>query len=505
MSATRSIDSEAAELQLLGHFIGGADAHADAHDRFESYNPATGRPWALVANGTAADVEAAVTAAQGALAGPWGRLSPTRRGRLLMRYADAISANAARIAELETRDNGKLLREMTGQLSVVPDWFYYYGGLADKIEGRVIPLDRSSILNYTVREPLGVIGVITPWNSPSLLTTMAAAPALAAGNTLVLKPSEVTSASSIELARLALEAGIPPGVINVVTGGRATGSALVEHPGVAKVVFTGGVAGGKAVASATGGRLAQCLLELGGKSANIVFADANLDAAEAGVLAGIYAAGGQTCIAGSRAFVQQPIFEQLTERLARRAETIVLGDPTEPSTQMGPVATIDQLHRIEEYVDEARGLGAEIVAGGGRPGGASEQNGGFFYSPTLVTGIAPDSRPVQEEIFGPVLCVLPFDDEDEVVELANGTPYGLAAGVWTNQLKLAHRMARRLQAGTIWINVYRALSFNSPFGGFKASGFGRENGMEAVDEFLQTKSVWCELGDEIQDPFVLKV
>jgi aldehyde dehydrogenase (NAD+) len=492
------------QLEVVRHFIAGSPADSADGATFLSVNPATGEPWAVAAEGGAADVDAAVASAHEALAGEWGSLSATRRGRLLMRLADAIAANAERIAELETRDNGKLLREMTGQLRVVPDWFTYYGGLADKIEGRVIPLDRTSVLNYTVREPLGVVGIITPWNSPSLLTTMAAAPALAAGNAIVLKPSEVTSASSVELARLAIDAGFPPGVINVVTGARTSGEALVEHPGVAKIVFTGGVAGGKAVASAVGARLGQVLLELGGKSANIVFDDADLDAAEAGVLAGIYAAGGQTCIAGSRAYVQRAVFDELSERLARRARTIRIGDPTDSETQMGPVATQQQLARIEEFVGGARADGAEVVAGGERPAIPGFENG-FFYAPTLLTGVQPGARIAQEEVFGPVLALTPFDDEDEVVALANGTAYGLAAGVWTTHLKRAHRMARRLQAGTVWINVYRALTFNSPFGGYKASGFGRENGIEAVDEFLQTKSVWCELGDEVQDPFVLKV
>jgi acyl-CoA reductase-like NAD-dependent aldehyde dehydrogenase len=492
------------DLAVFQHFIGGESTPSASGQTFESVNPATGKPWATVSDGGAADVAAAVDAARDAFDGEWGRLSPTRRGRLLMRFADTIAANAARIAQLETRDNGKLLREMTGQLSVVPDWFYYFGGLADKVEGRVIPLDRTSVLNYTVREPLGVIGIITPWNSPSLLTTMAAAPALAAGNTIVLKPSEVTSASSVELARLAIEAGLPPGVVNVVTGGRETGQALVDHRGVAKIVFTGSVTGGQAVASAVGGRLGQSLLELGGKSANIVFADADLEAAEAGVLAGIFAAGGQTCIAGSRTFVQRPVFEELVDRLAERARTIRVGDPEDAATQMGPVATSQQLARIEGFIEEARGSGVDIVVGGSRVAVDGFEDG-FFFSPTLLRGVEHDSHIAQEEIFGPVLCVFPFDDEDDVVALANDTPYGLAAGVWTTQLKRAHRMARRLQAGTVWINVYRALTFNSPFGGYKASGFGRENGIEAIDEFLQTKSVWCELGDEIQDPFVLKV
>jgi acyl-CoA reductase-like NAD-dependent aldehyde dehydrogenase len=492
------------QLEVVHHFIGGQNVPPATGDQFESIDPASGHAWALVADGGEFDVDSAVISAKEAFRGEWGSLSPTRRGRLLMRLADVFAANADRLGELETRDNGKLLREMTGQMRVIPDWFYYYGGLADKIEGRVVPLDRTSILNYTVREALGVVGIITPWNSPLLLTAMAAAPALAAGNTIVLKPSEVTSASSIELAQLAIEAGFPPGVINVVTGGRTCGEALVAHDSVAKIVFTGSAAGGRAVASAVGARLGRVLLELGGKSANIVFADADLDAAEAGLLAGIYAAGGQTCIAGSRAFVERPVFEELSERIANRARAIRLGDPMAPDTQMGPIATPHQLARIEEFISEARDDGVSVVAGGDRAS-VEGLEGGFFYQPTLLAGVQANSRVAQEEIFGPVLSITPFDDEDEVVAAANGTAYGLAAGVWTSHVKRAHRIARRLEAGTVWINVYRALTFNSPFGGYKASGIGRENGIEAVDEFLQTKSVWCELGDEIQDPFVLKI
>jgi aldehyde dehydrogenase (NAD+) len=494
----------ATELQVYDHFIAGRAEPSVRGEQFESIDPARGTPWALAAVGTEEDVNSAVSAARDALQGEWGRLSATRRGRLLMRFADALAARGEAIAAVESRDNGKLLREMSAQLRVVPDWLYYYGGLADKIEGRVIPLDRTSVLNYTVREPLGVIGVITPWNSPILLTMMAAAPALAAGNTIVVKPSEITPASLHEVARVAVEAGIPPGVFNVVSGDRSTGEALVAHPGVAKIVFTGGTGGGRAVAQAAAGRGAQYLLELGGKSANIVFSDASLDAAEAGVIAGIFAAGGQTCIAGSRAFFQRPVYDELLERLATRADGISVGDPLLAATQMGPLATEQQLRRVDSFVTEARGQGATIVAGGHRAE-PEDLPGGFFYRPTVVTDVEATSRIATDEIFGPVLTVIPFDDEDEVIAKANSSEYGLAAGVWTSDIKRAHRLARTLEVGTVWINLYRAITFNSPFGGYKASGVGRENGIEAVDEFLQTKSVWCELGDEIQDPFVLRV
>lgn len=499
-----AIAGEKDVLLEVNHMIDGTHRPASSGERFESIDPTSGQPWAQVADGTAADVDAAVKSSRAALEGEWGQMSPTRRGRALMRFADAITRHASEIAVLETRDNGKLLREMEAQLSVVPDWLYYFGGLADKVEGRVIPLDRTSIFNYTLREPLGVVGVITPWNSPTLIAMLGGAPALAAGNAVVLKPSEVASASSVKLAELALEAGIPPGVLNVVVGARTSGEAIVKHPGVAKVAFTGGLVGGRAVATGVGERLARCLLELGGKSANIVFPDADLDAAEAGMIAGIFSAGGQMCVAGSRAFVHRSVYDEFTARLIDRTQNIIVGDPMMPETQMGPVATEHQRTRVEHFIGEATAEGSEVLVGGSR----LERPGleeGFFYAPTIISGIKPDSRIAQEEIFGPVLTVTPFDTEDEVVALANGTSYGLAAGLWTTNLRTAHRVARRLEAGTVWINLYRAMTFNSPFGGYKNSGFGRENGIEAITEFLQTKSVWCELSEDIQDPFIIKV
>jgi len=333
---------------------------------------------------------------------------------------------------------------------------------------------------------------------------MSLAPALAAGNTIVLKPSEITSASSIELARLAEEAGLPPGVVNVVTGFRETGEALVDHPLVAKVSFTGSVGAGRAIAARAGQRLVSCMLELGGKSPNIVFDDANLDQAEAGVLAGIFAAAGQTCVAGSRAYIQESIYDALVDRLVRRAQQITIGDPLKAATQMGPVATKMQLEKDESMVQRAVAEGAKVLCGGARPAMA-EFPDGYFYQPTIVHQLAKDNFLMRNEVFGPVLAVTPFKDEAEVLALANDTEFGLAAGVWTKNINRAHKMARAIESGTVWINTYRALTFNSPFGGYKASGIGRQNGIEAVYQYLQTKSVWCELGDEVQDPFIMKV
>jgi aldehyde dehydrogenase (NAD+) len=485
-----------------GHWIDGRDTAPESGATFPSYNPTTGKVWGDFALGNKGDVAEAVAAAKAAFA-TWKAISPTRRGRLLMRWADAINANADKIGRIETSQNGKLLNEMVLQARIVPDWLYYYGGLADKVEGRVIPLDRTSVLNYTLREPLGVVGVIMPWNSPLFLTIMAVAPALAAGNTVVIKPSEVTPASVIEAARLAEEAGIPAGVINVVTGDRATGEALIDHPDVAKISFTGGVEAGRAVGTRAASRFAHFTLELGGKSANIVFPDADMKQAEAGLLAGIFAAAGQTCVAGSRALVHRKIRDDVLEVLSKRAAGIRIGDPLDPSTQMGPVASKAQLDKDVGMVERAVADGAELIFGGKRanPPGFPD---GYFFSPTILGNVAPDSYIAQNEVFGPVLSVIPFEDEEEAVAIANGTPFGLAAGVWTLDIRRAHRVARQLQAGTVWINMYRAMTFNSPFGGYKSSGIGRQNGIEAIDQYLQTKSVWCELSDDVQDPFVMR-
>jgi len=483
--------------------IGGERLPAASGRHFMSTNPTTGRPFGHFAESGAPDVDRAVHAAAAAFAGPWSRLSPTRRGRLLMAWGDRIAENAEKIGTMETEQNGKLLAEMRAQSKVVKDWLYYFGGLADKIEGRVIPLDRVSVLNYTLREPVGVVGVIVPWNSPTFLTIMSVAPALAAGNTIVLKPSEVTSASAFELARLAEEAGIPAGVLNVVTGSREAGEALVDHELVARISFTGSEGAGRAIAAKAGARLAGCTLELGGKSPNIVFADADLAQAEAGVLAGIFAAAGQTCVAGSRVFIQESIYASFVSRLVARAQKIKLGNPLDADTQMGPVATRGQYDKDKQMIARAIAEGAEILYGG-REAVVAGLEGGFFLEPTILHKAGRDSHIMNEEVFGPVLCATPFRDAEEAVSLANGTRFGLAAGVWTADIRRAHSLARSLQAGTVWINTYRALAFNSPFGGQKASGLGRQNGMEAVDNFLQTKSIWCELSDEIQDPFVLR-
>ncbi|MDX6437507.1 MAG: (Z)-2-((N-methylformamido)methylene)-5-hydroxybutyrolactone dehydrogenase [Gaiellaceae bacterium] len=486
-------------------YIGGKDVDAASGATFEALDPTSGKAWARHALGGAEDVDRAVRAAQQAFESEaWRNLSATRRGRLMMRLADLIAGRAEEIAAVEVRDNGKLYKEMVAQLGAIPEWLYYFGGLADKVEGRTIPLDRTSVLNYTLREPLGVVGIIVPWNSPVLLTMYALAPALAAGNTIVVKPSEHAAASIVETLKLADEAGFPPGVINVVTGAGEAGAALVDHPVVAKIAFTGSETTGKRIAAQAGSRLAQVTMELGGKSPNIVFADAAMDAAEAGILAGIYAAAGQSCVAGSRALLQRPVYDELLERVTSRAASVVLGDPMAEATQMGPIANVPQLQRVEAMVGAAREEGARVVTGGERAA-LDDFPDGLFYRPTILDGVGNDATISQDEVFGPVLTAIPFETEEEAVALANATRFGLAAGVWTRDVKRAHRVARGLKAGTVWLNTYRAITYNSPFGGYKESGFGRVNGAESIDGFLQTKSVWVELSDEVSDPFVMKI
>jgi acyl-CoA reductase-like NAD-dependent aldehyde dehydrogenase len=488
-----------------GHYIGGTWAEPSSGEYFESLNPATLEVLYTAARGNAEDVNRAVTAARATFEDTrWRDLSQTGRGRLLRRLADLIGENAEELARLESRDNGKLLREMRGQMAGLPEYYYYYAGLADKIHGDVVPTSDRRVLNYTMREPLGVVGAITPWNSPLTLTTSKLAPALCVGNTVVLKPSEYTSASVLRLVELVEEAGFPPGAVNVVTGfGAEAGQALVDHPLLAKISFTGSTGTGARIAAATAQRFIGSTLELGGKSPNIIFEDANVANAAMGVIAGIFAAAGQTCIAGSRVFAQKPIYDELLERVAERARTIRIGDPLDDASELGPLAFEDQRNKVAGYVDLGREEGATVLTGGRRP--ADPALAGYFYEPTVLTDVHNDMRVVREEIFGPVVAIMPFEDEAEATRLANDTEYGLAAGLWTSSLTRAHRMAARLEAGTIWVNTYRAMSPMSPRQGFKNSGVGVEHGTETIKEYTRLKSVWINTDESaISDPFVMR-
>jgi acyl-CoA reductase-like NAD-dependent aldehyde dehydrogenase len=495
-------ESGVAKLKRYQLYIGGEWVRPVSGEYFESLDPRTGDPWYEAARARAADVDCAVTAARRAFE-TWRNVTPTQRGRHVQRLGELIAAHADELARAESHDNGKLLREMRGQLAMLPEYFYYFAGLADKIEGRLIPNLRPEILNYTLREPLGVVGAITPWNSPLLLSAFKLAPALISGNTVVIKPSEHTSASVLQLAPLFEEAGLPPGTVNIVTGyGDEAGAALAAHGGVAKVAFTGGTETGRAIARLAAERFAPVTLELGGKSPNIVFEDADLENATVGVIAGIFAAAGQTCVAGSRIFLHEAIYDAVLEQVVKRARSIKIGDPLDETTELGPLAFEEHRARVEAFVSQAVNEGAQVVVGGKRP---STPERGWYLEPTVLVGVTNAARVAQDEIFGPVATVLRFSSEDEVVRLANECRYGLAAGVWTHNLSRAHRLAARLEAGTVWVNTYRSLAPMSPFGGFKDSGLGKENGVDAVLEYTRVKSVWVNTSEEpMADPFVLR-
>lgn len=492
-------------MHRYSHYIDGRQTPPLSQRWFDTHNPFSGEPWAQIAHGTAEDVDVAVHAAHRSFSsGPWSQMTATQRGALLCRVGELIARDARRLAEIEVRDNGKLLAEMFGQVTYIPQWFRYFGGLADKIEGRTLPLDKKGYFNFTRREPLGVVAAITPWNSPLLLATWKIAPALAAGCTVVIKPSEFTSASTLEFVKLFDEAGFPPGVVNVVTGfGADVGPALVAHPLVKKISFTGASNTGRAIGEAAARNFKHVSLELGGKSPNIIFEDANLQDAVNGAVSGIFAATGQTCIAGSRLLVQSSIYDEVVERLLTLVRTARMGDPLRADTQIGPVTTPAQYEKVLQYIRIGKEEGAKVLFGGGvaeRP----ECGNGWFVEPTIFGDVNNAMRIAQEEVFGPVLSIIRFHDESEALNIANDIAFGLAAGVWTGNISRAFRMSEQLQAGIVWVNTYRAVSFMSPFGGYKDSGLGRENGAEAINEYLQTKSVWINTGAETANPFVMR-
>jgi len=482
--------------------IAGRWCEGSGGKRFDAINPYTGRAWATIAQAEVADVQRAIAAARETFERSWSRVNGYERGRMLLKLADLLQADSERMGRLESTDNGKIIRETTVQMALAARQYRFFAGYADKLWGQQIPLDQRDVFDYATREPLGVVALITAWNSPMGLLANKLAPALAAGNCVVIKPSEHASATTLEFCRLVEAAGFPAGVVNVVCGAAEVGRALVEG-GVAKVSFTGSPNVGREIAAAAGRKLIPVTLELGGKSPNIIFEDANLEHATVGALAGIFGATGQTCVAGSRLLVQRSVHDRVVNALAERARAVRLGDPLDPATDMGTAANEPQFRRILGCIERAKAEGARLVAGGGPARGPGLEHG-YFIEPTVFVDVRNEMEIAQEEVFGPVLAIIPFESEEEAIRIANATRYGLAAGVWTESLPRALRVTRALQAGQVWVNTYRALNVQTPFGGFKESGFGREKGQQALDEFLASKNVTIDFSNIARDPFAIR-
>ncbi len=483
-------------------YIDGAFCDAGDGAAFDSVDPSTGAVWAVMPKASAADTDRAVRAAHAAFsAGPWPSLTATARGKLLYKLADLIARDASIIAELETRDTGKVIRETKAVTGYVAEFYRYFAGLADKIEGATLPIDKLDMEVSTRREPLGVVAAVVPWNSQMFLTATKLAPALAAGNTVVIKASEDGPAPLLHFAKLIHEAGFPKGVVNVITGmGADCGRVLTSHPLVARIAFTGGPETARHVVRNAAENFAVTTLELGGKSPVVVFDDANLDSALNGVIAGIWGATGQSCVAGSRLLIHESAHDDFVVQLAKRAGEIKIGPPLDMATEMGPLATLRQLQRAEKLIAASVAAGAVVVTGGKARGGA-----GYYFEPTILLAPSAELPCVREEFFGPVLSVLKFRTEDEAVVLANGTDYAFAAGVFTQNLGRAHRLAKSIRAGVVWVNTYRAVSPVAPFGGNGLTGYGREGGLDAIRDYTRTKSIWINTSDlPMADPFVMR-
>jgi len=477
------------KLLIGGNWVDAADGAT-----FATLNPAADEPLMRCASAGAQDVDRAVAAAAAAAEGSWRKITPSERGKLLWRIADLIERDADALAQLEVLDMGKPLRlARDDDLPMAIDHFRYFAGWATKLEGETIPVSAGSYLNYTVREPLGVVGLIIPWNYPLMLAAWKLAPALACGNTCLLKPAEQTPLTAVWLGRLLAEAGLPPGVVNILTGfGETAGAAITGHPGVAGVAFTGSTAVGREIVRASAGNLKRTALELGGKSPNVVFADADIDAAVAGAAHAIFYNMGQDCAAGSRLFVQADVYDELVAGISAKAAALRLGPGLEEGVDQGPLVSREQLDRVTGYLHAGVADGAVAAVGGGRPADA-RLGRGYYVEPTVFAGATNTMTIAREEIFGPVVTVIPFRDADDAVLQSNATSYGLGAGVWTRDIKKAHRAAAALKAGSVWINCYNVYDAASPFGGYKESGFGREMGRHNLELYTQVKSVWVDL------------
>lgn len=487
-------------MQQFQQYIDGA--FDDGAAQFDSLDPATGQPWARMPEARVADVNRAVEAAERAfLSSDWALMTATQRGKLLLKLADLVAENAPRLAELETRDTGKIIRETSAQIAYVAEYYRYYAGLADKIEGAHLPIDKPDMEVWLRREPVGVVAAVVPWNSQLFLSAVKIGPALAAGCTVILKASEDGPAPMLEFARIFDQAGFPKGVLNVITGGAEAGAALTSHAKVDHVAFTGGPETARHIVRNSAENLASTSLELGGKSPFIVFEDADIESAVNAQVSGIFAATGQSCVAGSRLVISNMIKDQFLARLKAKAEEIVIGAPNEMATEVGPLCTRRQRERAIALIKASEQQGAKVITGG-----AALDGDGFYFPPTIIDcSDAPGADCITNEFFGPVLSVLSFDTEGEALEIANNTAFGLASGVFTNSLTRAHRMIRGIRAGIVWVNTYRAVSPIAPFGGHGLSGHGREGGIQAALDYTKVKAVWLRTSDDpIPDPFVMR-